>query len=132
KLKKRLDKINPVNKIDTLLDCRPTIASSNTREDIAPKRQPIGSSNSAGNHAGKLVISQLFHSSSVVSPPRLAPAVVPRIDGLASGFRKSPCTNTPATESAAPASTLFPSRHARKFKNTDRKAGSSRSPSPTH
>jgi hypothetical protein len=73
----------------------------------------------------------VFHSKSIIMPPKLAPAVVPKIEGLANGFRNSPWTNTPPTANAAPASILLAKRHHRSFKKVSLKTGSFKSPSPT-
>ncbi len=64
-------------------------------------------------------------------PPKLAPAVVPKIDGLTSGSRNTPWTTAPPVARAAPASKAAPMRVARRPSSVERSVGSARLPCPT-
>src|SRR5690606_26426332 len=97
----------------------------------APTMQPTGSSTSGGSPGATPLANAHWVASSATRPPRLAPALVPITDGLASGLRNSPCTSTPATASAMPARNAPPRRCARNVKNAPRRLESPRSPWPT-
>ena len=106
-------------------------ASRISRDTRAPSTHPSGSSSSLGSQEGSVSARSELHRRSTSIPPKLAPAVVPRMDGLASGFRNKPWTSTPPMAKAAPASMLLKRRHVRNWKNVSRSLWSARLPSPT-
>ena len=93
----------------------------------APTRQPSGNTISA--LTARLARGEPETRANIANcPPRLAPAVVPKMDGLTSGSRNTPWTTAPPVARAAPASKAAPTRVARRPSSVERSVGSARLP----
>src|SRR5262245_34079151 len=102
--------------------------SRRARAARAPARQPIGSSMSGATTRAPAAPAKARNASSARRPPRLAPALVPRMDGSARGLRKRPWTTAPPPASVTPAMKAAAKRAPRSSRNVRASRGFDRSP----